>query len=263
VETGPASSTSPPARAAIAEEATEIHTRILRLALGTEDSRRYWEHVDPRTPVVERALLAFEQRWFGAKSLERTRYLLAGFFVRYDVYPGALDALRRWRSMDLVTRQAICHWHLQLSDPLYRRFTGEFLVARRGPNGRVDRATVIRWLRAEYAERWSEATLAQFASKLLSAALEAGLVSRRDPRSVPVPKVPDHALAYLLYLLRETRFQGALTDNPYLRSMGIDDDLLAMRARALPGVAMRRMMGLVEFDWQYPDLATWARETVS
>lgn len=247
----------------IAQEATQIHTRILRLALGIEDSRRYWEHVEPSAPVLERALPAFEQRWFGAKSLERTRYLLAAFFVRYDVYPGALDTLRRWRTMDVPTRQVISHWHLQLSDPLYRRFTGDFLVARRGPNGRLDRATVIRWLRAEYGSRWSEATLVQFGSKLLSAALEAGLVSRRDPRSLPVPKVPDLALAYLLYLLRETRFEGSLTDNPYLRSTGLDGDVLGLRARGLPGVAMRRMMHLVEFDWDYPDLATWARETVS
>jgi hypothetical protein len=247
----------------VAEEATQVHTRILRLALGIEDSRRYWEHVDPGTLVTERPLVAFEQRWFGAKSLERTRYLLASFLVRYDVYPGALDALRRWRAMDIATRQVICHWHLQLSDPLYRRFTGEFLVARRGPNGRVDRATVIRWLRAEYADRWSEATLAQFGSKLLSAALEAGLVSRRDPRSLLLPKVPDQALAYLLYLLRETRFEGSLTDNPYLRSVGIDDDLLTARARSLPGVALRRMLHLVEWSWEHPDLTGWARETIS
>ena len=260
---GQAPTIPPPVRTVIAEEVTQFHTRILRLALGIEDSRRYWEHVDPHTPVTERALRAFEQRWFGAKSLERTRYLLASFFVRYDVYPEALETLRRWQAMDAATRQVICHWHLQLSDPLYRRFTGEFLVGRRGPNGRVDRAAIIRWLRAEYTSRWSEATLVQFGSKLLSAALEAGLVSRRDPRSLPVPKVPDLALAYLLYLLRETRFEGSLTDNPYLRSTGLDVDVLGLRARGLPGVAMRRMINLVEFDWDYPDLATWARETVS
>ena len=32
---------------------------------------------------------------------------------------------------DPATRQVICHWHAQLSDPIYRRFTGEFLIERR------------------------------------------------------------------------------------------------------------------------------------
>lgn len=50
-------------------ETTDVHTRILRLALGIEESRSYCEHVDPKVPVADRALIAFEQRWFGGKSL--------------------------------------------------------------------------------------------------------------------------------------------------------------------------------------------------
>ncbi len=60
-------------------EATTVHTCLLRLALGIEDSRSYWEHVDPHVSIRERAELAFEQRWFGSKSLERVRRLLSNF----------------------------------------------------------------------------------------------------------------------------------------------------------------------------------------
>jgi hypothetical protein len=144
---------------------------------------------------------------------------------------------------------------------MYRRFTGEFLVQRRP--AKVDRGGVLRWVKATYPREWSEATQVQFASKLLSAALEAGLVSKRDPRSVLVPKIGDHALAYLLYLLRETRIEGSLTRNPYLGSVGLDEDVLVSRARALPGVTLRRMMGLWEFEWTYPDLDSWAAEVVT
>jgi hypothetical protein len=77
------------------------------------------------------------------------------------------------------------------------------------------------------------------------------------------PKVSDLALAYLLYLLRETRFEGTLTANPYLRSVGLDEDLLLSRARALPGLRIRSMMHLTEIDWDHPDLAAWAREVLS
>jgi hypothetical protein len=245
-------------------EATEIHTRILRLALGIEDARHYWEHVDPSVPAAARATTAFEQRWFGAKSLERVRYLLASFQVRYDAFPDALAALCRWRTMDAASREVICHWHLQLSDPIYRRFSDELLNLRRGlPGAKVDRDAVLRWVKAEYPDKWSESTCVQFASKLLSAALEAGLVSKRDPRALLYPKVPDTALAYLLYLLRGTQIGGSLASNPYLRSVGIDEDLLGARARTLPGVTVHRMQHLVDFQWTHPDLLSWAREALS
>lgn len=260
-EVPPAMRISAPTRPA---EVTEVHTRILRLALGIEDARRYWEHVDPTVPAAARATVAFEQRWFGAKSLERVRYLLASFQVRYDAFPDALTALCRWRSMDSASRQVICHWHLQLSDPIYRRFSDELLNLRRVlPTPKVDRDAVLRWVKAEYPDKWSESTYVQFASKLLSAALEAGLVSKRDPRTLLYPKVPDRALAYLLYLLRGTQLEGSLAQNPYLRSVGIDEDLLATRARTLPGVTVHRMQHLVDFQWAYPDLPAWAREVLS
>lgn len=99
-----------------ASENTEVHTGILRLALAIEDSRCYWEHVDANIPAGARARHAFEGRWFGAKSMERVRYLLASFQARYDAFPRALPVLAHWRNMDLPSRQVICHWHLQLSD---------------------------------------------------------------------------------------------------------------------------------------------------
>jgi hypothetical protein len=245
-------------------EATQVHTRLLRLALGVEDSRSYWEHVDPRVPPEQRTLTAFEQRWFGAKSLARIRFLLANFVQRYDPFPEALSVLQRWRSMDAATRQVICHWHLQLSDPLYRRFTGKFLVERRGlSNPKVDRDIALRWVKNEFPDRWSEATRVQFASKLLSAASEAGVISgKRDPRSLLVPKVPDLALGYLLHLLRGIDFEGTLTKNPYLASVGLTEGFLDQRLRALPGLTFRRMAHLTEFEWEAPTLTAWAEATL-
>ncbi len=244
-------------------EATSVHTRILRLALGVEESRSYWEHVDPAIPAADRALIAFERRWFGGKSLERVRFLLSNFADRYDRFPEALGVLRRWGSMDAPTRQALCHWHLQLSDPLYRRLTGGFLVERRGlRDPKVDRDIVLRWVKNEFPNRWSEATCVQFASKLLSAASEAGLVSKSSPRALLLPKVPDVALAYLLHLLRGLRFEGTLTENPYLASLGLVEGFLDQRLRALGGITYRRMAHLTEFEWEAPTLTAWAEATL-
>lgn len=245
-------------------EATEIHTRILRLALGVEETRNYWEHLDATIPAASRPLGAFEQRWFGNKSLERVRFLLANLTNRFDPFPEALATLQRWRTMDTATRNVLCHWHLQLSDPIYRRFSGSFLVERRSlREPMVDRDAVLRWVKREFPDRWSETTCVQFASKLLSAASEAGLVSaKRDPRTLLLPKVSDHALTYLLYLLRSTRFDGTLTDNPYLASVALTNGFLDQRLRALPAITFRRMGQLREFDWQHPSLTAWAEATL-
>ena len=247
-------------RRALAAEETATHTRILRLALGMHESRAYWAQVDPATPSPTRALLAFQQRWFGAKSLERVRLLLANFTARYDALPQALDVLRRWRDMDAHTRQVICHVHLQISDPIYRRFTGQFLVARRAqPHMSLTRDVVLRWFAAEYTDRWGAATRIQFASKLLSAASEAGLISlRKDPRQFLTPHVPNLALAYVLHLLRGLDFQGTLLDNPYLASLALTGPSLDARVRVLPGVQVARMGELVDVRWAAPDLSAWA-----
>lgn len=247
-------------------EATQVHTRILRVALAVEESRAYWENVDPASgaPLSRRADIAFAERWFGARSAARVRFLVATLADRYDGFPDALALLRRWRAMDAQTRQLVCHWHLQLGDPMYRAFTSDFLVQRRAAQREptVDRDAALRWVMRSYPDRWSPATCVQFASKLLSASLEAGLVARRDPRALLTPKVPEVALAYLLYLLRETRFEGSLEDNPYLASVGFDAELLAARARSLPGVAMRRMMKVVDFEWAHRDLVSWGAAEV-
>lgn len=245
-------------------EAVDVHTRILRLALGIEEARAYWANVDPAVPPGPRALQAFEQRWFGAKTLDRVKTLLPYLAVRYDVFPEALEVLRRWRHMEPATRQVICHWHAQLSDPIYRRFTGELLLERRAlKDPKVDRPAVARWLRHTWPDRWSEATVLQFASKLLSAASEAGLVSpKRDPRTLLYPKVPDLAVAYLLHLLRVVEHKSSLTENAYLASVGLGDGFLDQRLRTISTIKLRRMGKLVELDWTYPTLTAWAEASL-
>lgn len=242
-------------------EETEVHTRILRLALGVAESRDYWANVDPSVPAAIRNNHAFEQRWFGAKSPERVRSLMAYFAARYDRFPEALAILRRWREMEPATRQVVCHWHLQLSDPLYRRFTGGLLVERRGLGlSTIDRDVVLRWVADTEPGRWSTATQIQFASKLLSAAGEAGLVSAPNPqpRRLVLPRVSDAALTYFLRVFDGISCAGRRLLNPYLASVGLEGAQLEQRLRTLPGLAYSRMGDLTEFQWAEPRLESWA-----
>jgi len=245
-------------------EVTQSHSRLLKCALEVEDCRAYWKHVD-LDHENGHAQRAFEEYWFGARSLSRIKVLMNNFRVRFNAFPTALAALIRWPEMDPETRKVICHWHLQLADPLYRRFTGEHLVARReSARPAVTRDLVLRWVKEHAPERWRTNTQIHFASKLLSSAFSAGLVaSNRDPRLLALPRVGDEALSYLLYLLRGVDFAGTLTTNPYLASVGLEGAFLKERLHAIETLGFRCQGDLIDFSWRYPDLDAWARRRVA
>ena len=244
-------------------EVVVIHNRLSKCGLEIEHSRAYWQNAGEAAGRIA-AGQVFEECWFGARSLPRVKLLLANLRVRFDAYPSSLQVLAGWRQMAAETRRAICHWHLQLADPLYRRFTGIFLVERRDQQ-RLDvtRDLVTRWVEQSCERNWSLPTCVQFGSKLLSAAYSAGLLSaNRDPRPMRYPAVDDQALTYLLYLLRETQFAGTMLDNPYLASVGLRDDLLERRLKRLSAIRFRRQGDLIDFDWQFACLTDWARAAV-
>jgi GNAT superfamily N-acetyltransferase len=178
----------------------------MKCALEVEECRAYWAHTDGTTAISARQV--FDNYWFGARSLERVEVLLVNMRARFDTFPAALQTLHRWPQMAPDTRKLICHWHLQLADPLYRAFTGAYLVSRRAaPRTELTRDLVVSFVTTSGEPHWSMAARVQFASKLLSAAYAAGLVeTNRDPRPLVVPRVGDDALEYLLYLLRERRY---------------------------------------------------------
>jgi len=245
-------------------EAVEIHTRILRCTLAPEDCYAYWQNVDLNVPAAQRPARAFEGRWFGMKSEARVRNLLANMLERFDAFPEALELLRGLGAVPSTLRPWICHLHLQLADPIYRRFTGEFLPQRRSEGyAAIDRDVAARWVESIAPNRWSTTTSIKFASNILSAALEAGLVKgRKDPRKLTLSGVPDAAVGYALYLLRTVEFEGSLSDNPYLRSLGIDAASFPLAMRRVPGIDFRAIGGVQEVDWRYSSLAAWGSENL-
>ena len=241
-----------------AQETTQLHTRLLKCALEVEDARSYWAHTDGSRDVS--AQQAFDEYWFGARSLARVEVLLTNMRARFAAFPAALRTLHRWPHMAPDTRRILCHWHLQAADPLYRAFTGEYLVGRRaGSRPEVTRDLVVAWVGTQGADRWTLATRIQFASKLLSSAYAAGLIgTNRDPRPLITPRVADDALAYTMYFLREIQFEGTLLENPYLASVGLQGTFLEERLRALPGMAFQRQGDLFDYGWRFPNLERWA-----
>jgi hypothetical protein len=240
-------------------EVGEVHSRLLKCTLELDNSRTWWTH-----PVVENDVTAaFEDAWFGARSLPRVRELVANLRARFDAYPQALRVLREWRHMEPATRALVCHWHVQLTDPLYRAFTGEFLVERHeSSHPDVTRERVTRWVDDHGPGRWTLKTRIQFASQLLVTARAAGMVKGiKGTRQLVFPRVSDDALTYLLYLLRGVEFAGTLLNNPYLASVGLMPGLAEDRARALSALQYKRQGDILDFGWAYRDLGAWADAT--
>jgi len=245
----------------VAEE-TRIHNRILKCTLELEHARRYWRLNDGSRTITTAE--AYESFLFGSRSPARLSELLTALRARFDAFPPALAVLHGWASMSLDTRRLVCHWHLQLADPLYRRFTGEYLLERRaGRRAEISQDQVVRWLNALQPGRWAVSTQKQLASKLLSAAHAVGLVTTtRDPRPLAYPRTEPVALGYLLYSLRSIEFDGTLLDNPYLKSLGLQGGVLEDLLRQTPGLRFRRQGDLVDFGWQHAHLADWAGQVL-
>lgn len=247
-------------------ETTELHTRILRVTLGVEESAIFWKLAGVDEAALALNPRAFEERWYGGRSQVRVKKLHEDFLDRYS-FPGARAALQRWVKAGMpADAQRLCaHWHLQLVDPLYRRFSGEWLPARASAgHSQVDRDAVMPWINETLGLEYAAATRQMFAGKLLTAAAQAGLLSSGARRELIHPQVSLDALGYLLYLLRGVTFMGTFLDNPYLRSVGLAGDSLEERLRDGTRAGWwryARMGHLIELDWTWPDLATWARET--
>ncbi|KJS39376.1 MAG: hypothetical protein VR70_08030 [Rhodospirillaceae bacterium BRH_c57] len=241
-------------------ETTRFHNRLQKLALAVEESRLYWQAARPDLAPAEENRQAFAERWFGGKSAAWVAVLLTNFRARYGAFPEALEVLRQWRPADPATRRLVCHWHLQLTDPYYRRFTGEYLTDLRDRGGaEIDFDTVLHWVIETKPKPWQPSSCRQVASRLLAAASEAGLLSvAPDPRRVLTPHVPDEALGYILHLLRQTAIAQPLLANDYLGSVGLSGVFLDQRLRVAPWVRVQRMGDVVSAEWQYQGLRDWA-----
>ncbi len=247
------------------QEETAVHTRMLRMGLAEDDSLTYWSHAARGLTAEQTFEAAFQERWFGSRTLARVRYLVLNFQHRFDAFPQALAALNLWSPADVSDRTAICHWHLQLSDPLYREFTSSLFAQRwQRPSPTIDRTAAIRWVEAKMEGRWSASTSQRMASGLLSTCSEAGLCEPLKPiRNLSFPRISDQALGYLLYLLRDVSFQGSLQENPYTQSVGLDGELWQQRVRKLPWLSYSRTGDVQDIKWQYDSLQSWAGEVLA
>lgn len=240
------------------QQRSQYHSRLCSFTLAQRESQEYWKE---RGSSLEAASLetAFSGRWFGNQSEKRVKTILSHMKCRFDPYPQALEVLSKWGNIGWSRN--ICHWHLQLSDPLYREFTGSYLPQCRS-NGIqfIDWRMVLRWIAAIDCIDWSISTKRQMASSLLTTARQAGLMEENNPIISPV--VADNALEYWFFLWKSQPGICHGWNNPYLSSLGLTGATLAHRVNRLPSLNVYRLGDVYDWGWQYPDLMTWAIATL-
>jgi hypothetical protein len=243
------------------QEVSDPHTTLLRLGLAEPESREYWSHCTPGSSLSETTQRAFEERWFGSRPMGRVQYLVKHFKDRFQAFPNSLKALQHWNPLELSDRKIICHWHLQLSDPIYRQVFASHLQERwLHPQPTLDRNALVRWVGQQVGPEWAQSTVQRMAAGISSCLQEAGFVEKGPAlRPLNRPRVSDQALAYLLYLLRETRHTGHQLDNPYLASLDLIGPQLELRLARLPGIGFQKMANLRELTYQHANLWEWAR----
>jgi hypothetical protein len=243
-------------------ETIEPHTRMMKCTLEVEPSRSYWRACAANGGPISKEQ-AFEKAVFGSKTFLRIERLMADMRHRYDEFSFALEVLGKWHSMELSDRVLICHWHTQLVDPIYRKFTGEYLVERYyGPSGTIDTDLTSRWIEVTVPGRWQIPTRKKIASKMLTSALAAGIISsNRTVRTIGFPRVSDLALTYLMYLLKEITYSGTAINNPYLASVGLDSEEAIRRLRKIEHLGFCRQGDLINFEWRYSTMLDWATAT--
>ena len=206
------------------KEVTAPHTGLLRLGLAVPQSLIFWERATSDLKTSDLAREAFEAHWFGDSTQARTRYLIGQLQRRFPFV--VRQALRS--ELANLQKELICHWHLQLTDPLYRAYTGEFILSCwSGTTTSIDLESSVDWVREQpIAQNWQPATIRRLASGLLSAATDAGLCkgNSRTEKELRIPTVTEADMKYLALLLDQAECRDRL---PYSLSVGRSEEQVA------------------------------------
>lgn len=202
-------------------EQTAPHTGLLRLGLAVEQSVAFWAQAGTEADLDALVERAHQEKWFPNSSESRNRYLVQQLARRFSPQTRSLLAAQAELSPPLV-----CHWHLQLTDPIYRLFTGSYLMSCwSSPTQSVGLEGSVKWVSNQALTiGWRVNTIRRMASGLLSSATEAGLCrkSGRKERELWLPAMTSSETEYLNNLLESV---AALENRSlYLLPVGLTEE---------------------------------------
>ena len=106
----------------------KAHTDLLKVGARIQESKIYLQNRNFSISKEDTVSKAFSEKWFGFKSQTYVKRLISRFELRFSKFPEAFLLLRSWvEKINLKDFKNICHFHIQLTDPYYRWFTGVYL----------------------------------------------------------------------------------------------------------------------------------------
>ncbi|HRG77874.1 MAG TPA: hypothetical protein PLX69_25160 [Leptospiraceae bacterium] len=199
----------------------KAHTDLLKVGARIQESKIYLLNRNFSVSKEDTVSKAFSEKWFGFKSQTYVKRLISRFELRFSKFPEAFLLLRSWvEKINLKDFKNICHFHIQLTDPYYRWFTGIYL-------GNL--------IFLGYEEIPTEALISSFeelvttpmsvkvkrtlALRLKTAARDCGILEGKTDKKISLSTPGIIVLYYILFVLRQIGFPSSdIPSSPYIKS---------------------------------------------
>lgn len=179
---------------------SEPHLYAYRVTARLMESREYIQKVELEESFSEVLKRAVAEGWFGVKSKDMTRRIIAALYSRYSQYPKGLCILKNsLDTMDSGEFRLISQFHLVLADPYYRWLTGVYFPQRRSDGfGFLSLDELVVEFSKIVQTELKPVTIRSYCSKLLTIARDVGLLKGKVKKEFEEPEVSEKALLYVL-----------------------------------------------------------------
>jgi hypothetical protein len=166
------------------------------------ESREYIQKVRENESLSETSKRALVEGWFGVKSKDMTRRIVAYLYLRYSNYPLAIKILKFSNdTIDMIDFRMISHFHLLLADPYYRWLTGVYLPSRKQDGFKfVSQEEVIYEFSKIVKSELEPITMKTYCSKLLTTARDVGLLNGKTKKEFEEPVLTERAMLYIFLI---------------------------------------------------------------
>jgi hypothetical protein len=247
---------------------TKEHMTMLRIGARIEESRSYIRNYQAGYTVKELKLKAWDEQWFGFIPESIFVRLIPAFHSRFGNYPEMVNVIQNGitKGLESYDFKMICNFHIQISDPYYRWFSGDY-IPNRLDNGlqEITSTTTAVDFNTKFKKNIKANTLKHFAVNLLNSANDTGLLKGTKLRVTQTPTVTVFFLGYLIYTLGSFDFPMAdLINSPFIKS------IISEKPRLRSLLTEGQHKGWWEYNWDmnmfnlklsYQTIKHWFKET--
>lgn len=175
------------------------HFHAYRVAARLKESIEYIQKVRLEESQTEISNRAIREAWFGSKSKDMTRRIVAYMYARYSIYKTGLRILKNSiEDLEAYDFRMISHFHLQLADPYYRWLTGVYFPKRKQDGfTNVTPDVLIPEFAKVVESDLKPVSIRTYCSKVLTTAKDVGLLKGKTKKEFDSPILSEKALLYI------------------------------------------------------------------